>query len=156
MQLLSWALAMAVFWLLLSGFFLPLLLIFGVISVALVVAMVAKMNQVDKEVHSAFIGPKLVMYCVWLVAEVIKSSLEVARLVWRTPAAIKPAVGFIPLNDATRRSRVLYANSITLTPGTLTVDVDDEEITVHALDSDSIEALHEGDMERRITRAGEP
>lgn len=155
MHLVSWALAMAVFWLLLSGFFLPLLLILGVISVALVVLMITRMNQVDQEVHSAFIGPRLVAYCLWLVGEIVKSSLEVARLVWRKPSEIKPAVGFIPLNPAARRARVLYANSITLTPGTLTVDVDEKEIIVHALDEASIADLQQGDMEKRIIKAGE-
>jgi multicomponent Na+:H+ antiporter subunit E len=153
MYRLSWILALAVFWLLLSGYFKGLLLSFGVISVALVVVALTRMDKVDARPQSLRLNHRLLLYFAWLILEVIRSSLEVAKLVWLSPKNIQPALGVIKTQAKPNTGSVLYANSITLTPGTLSVDLSENEVTVHALQASSLEELREGNMERHVNKA---
>lgn len=152
MHLVNWASSLAIFWLLLSGFFQPLMLAFGIISVALVVFLLARMDRVDHEVESVFIGPKLIHYCVWLMGQIVASSVQVTRLVWGARSQLEPQVGYIEMSESNKRGQVLYANSITLTPGTLCVDIIDDTITVHALQAKSLDDLRKGEMDKRILK----
>ena len=58
----------------------------------------------------------------------------------------------VPATQKTEIGQVIYANSITLTPGTITLDVRNNEMLVHALTSDTAAGLQTGDMDRRVTR----
>jgi multicomponent Na+:H+ antiporter subunit E len=58
--------------------------------------------------------------------------------------------------DLSELSQMVYANSITLTPGTLSLDVGEEHIEVHSLDPAGIKDLHSGAMLRRVRRLGVP
>jgi len=142
--------ALAVFWLLLSGYFQALLLIFGLVSVVLVVYLIARMDQVDQQSHTLRASPRRLMYFVWLLGQIVRSSVHVAKLVWRSPRELDPALGQIKMSDDCDQGRVLYANSITLTPGTLSVDLKDDVVTVHALRADSLVALKTGEMEQKV------
>ena len=51
--------------------------------------------------------------------------------------------------------RVIYANSITLTPGTVTVDLDDDQVMVHSMTEVSAAGIKGGDMDRRVTKVME-
>lgn len=153
MHLGSWAVILAVFWLLLSGFFQSLLLFFGAVSVGLVVLVIAKMDQVDQECKSLVIRPSLLLYFAWLLKEIVKSSIEVTKLIWRSPTKLEPALARIPTKENSKEGSVLYANSITLTPGTLSVDLDDQSVTVHALQASSLDELKQGEMEARVHQA---
>lgn len=147
----KWAVLLTVFWLLLSGYIQPLLLSFGAISVALVLVVLKRMDDVDEEPRAVRTGHRIMRYLVWLLKETVKSSIHVTKLVWGSPDKVSPALGKINVANVHPENRVLYANSITLTPGTLSVDLEGDEITVHALQSSSIEELKQGDMERKIT-----
>ncbi len=152
MHLTRWAVTLAVFWLLLSGFFQTLLLIFGAISVALVVYVVARMDHVDQEQKAIDLSPGFLGYCVWLLGQIVLSSVHVAKLVWGSPDKLAPALGQIKTGIQAEQGKVLYANSITLTPGTLSVDLVDDTITVHALQADSLQDLQQGAMQQRIAK----
>lgn len=146
----SWALVLAVFWLLLSGFLKPLLLSFGVASVVLVVFLLRRMDTTDTENQKLALNPYFLQYSIWLLGQVVLSSLEVTKLVWSKNNKVSPAIAKLPVNNVPKKSRVLYANSITLTPGTLSIDIDDEYVTVHALNESSLDSLHHGEMARQI------
>lgn len=146
-----WAITLAVFWLLLSGFLQPLLLAFGVFSVALVVVLLQRMDSVDKHPEKPALGLPIWRYSVWLIGQVIGSSVNVAKLVWLPNKTLSPTVAKLPLSAIPEKNRVLYANSITLTPGTLSIDIDDHHVTVHALEKASIEELKAGDMAHKIS-----
>lgn len=152
--LLKWTLILAVFWLLLSGFLKPLLLIFGAISVLLTLYVLNKMNQIDREKRILTFGPKKWRYVIWLFKEIVISSLSVTKLVWGKKSDIKPCLAKIPLDRVQKRRHVMYANSITLTPGTLSVDIDDKTITVHALQQESIDNLLSGNVAEHIAKSG--
>ncbi len=145
-----WAVVLSLFWLLLSGFIQPLLLSFGAISVFIVVLIVKRMDDVDQELKQLNFGFSIFRYIPWLLKEIFASSIHVTKLIWGSET-LTPTLAKIPAKNVPKAKRVLYANSITLTPGTLTVDLDDEVVTVHALRASSIDKLNEGDMERKIT-----
>tara|TARA_R110001592_G_C13180109_1_gene750781 strand:- start:2286 stop:2762 length:477 start_codon:yes stop_codon:yes gene_type:complete len=147
----KWAVLLSVFWLLLSGYIQPLLLSFGVISVAIVLLVLMRMDAVDKEPMQIGSGHKVIRYFVWLLGQIMNSSIHVTKLIWGSSNQISPSLVKIKTNNVPPKKQVLYANSITLTPGTLSVDLADGEITVHALQKSSIEELKQGDMERKIT-----
>lgn len=147
----EWALVLVIFWLLLSGFLEPLLLSFGAVSVIIVLYVVKRMDDIDKERQKTGISFKLISYLPWLFVEIANSSIQVTKLIWGSSEKISPVLEKISVQDVSEKSRVLYANSITLTPGTLSVDLVDGEVTVHALQKSSIEELKEGIMQKKIT-----
>lgn len=146
----KWALLLSVFWLLLSGFIQPLLLSFGAISVIVVMIVLKRMDAVDKEPKSVSLNFNSFRYFFWLIGQIFLSSTHVTKLIWGKPDQVAPALSKIQIHSLPDDKKVLYANSITLTPGTLSVDLQGEEITVHALQAASIESLKQGEMESKI------
>lgn len=144
--LLSVAILVAV-WHLLSGKFDLLHSGLGVLA-AVVVAVTAPQVVDGRRFRS--LG--LVTYVPWLLYQIVVSNLRVARLVLRPDRPIAPSfVRRRPDVDGAR-ALTLLGSSITLTPGTLTVDVDGDEIFVHALDPDSAEAVESGAMATRVAK----
>lgn len=144
---------LAAIWLLLSGLYKPVLLGLGTVSVLLTLLLTWRMNILDAYTHPIWAGIRYVPYWPWLSIEIVKSSFDVARRVLSPSMPISPTMFEIDGSQLTRVGRVVYANSITLTPGTVTLDVDGQRLRVHALSRDTIEELLEGEMDRRITRA---
>jgi multicomponent Na+:H+ antiporter subunit E len=157
MKNLIWlALLLAVFWIINSGHFDILLLSLGVLSVAIVLGITRLMTRVDEEYHPTVISsPRLPLYVAWLMKEIVKSNIEVIRCIWQRHPAIDPQVIKVKASQQTDLFKVLYANSITLTPGTITIEIEDDEFTIHALTRSSREGLETGDMDRRV-RSLEP
>jgi multicomponent Na+:H+ antiporter subunit E len=151
MHLLKWAILLALFWLLLSGIYQTLIIGFGVFSVLLVLFVLKRMDQTDFEPKPVASGARISRYFVWLTGQIIASSVHVTKLVWGNPKNLSPSLAKVSVAQVPDKVRVLYANSITLTPGTLSVDLEDDEITVHALQNASIGELKEGDMVNKIT-----
>jgi len=146
-----WALILSVFWLLLSGIYNPLMIGFGVASIFVVLLVLGRMEDVDKTRQQVGTGLRLIRYIPWLIVQVLKSSIHVTKLIWGSPSKVSPTLAKINISNVPPSKRVLYANSITLTPGTLCVDLKDDELTVHALQKSSITALEKGYMENKIT-----
>ncbi len=148
---LSLLLAMAVTWLLLSGFFEAFLLTLGALSCVLVVAIAVRMDVVDRESFPIHLTGKALTYWIWLLKEIWLASVDVTKRVLARRMPISPTL--IEL-DATQRSelgQVIYANSITLTPGTFTIRVYGNRLLVHALTREGADSLVEGGMDRRVT-----
>ena len=151
LNLLWLAILLAVFWIINSGHFDFLLLSFGVFSVVLVMVVNQIMTRVNEEYHPPIIlSLRLPIYIAWLVKEIVKSNIEVIRCVWQRKPAIEPRVIRVKASQQSDLFRVLYANSITMTPGTVTMEVEGDEFTVHALTRNSREGLESGDMDRQV------
>lgn len=146
-----WAVLLSVFWILLSGFFQPLLLTFGVLSVLIVLVALKRMDAADQEPRHLNTGTKIIPYLAWLVSQIVLSSIHVTKLIWGATDKLSPTLAKISAKNIKKENRVLYANSITLTPGTLSVDLEEGEVTVHALQKSSLEELEQGAMEAKIT-----
>ncbi len=145
-------LALFVFWLALSGHYTPLLLSFGVLSTALVVFISVRMGVVDGDGVPLPIAVRTVLYLPWLMKEVFVANVVVAKLVLDPKLPISPRMVVFRGSQDTDLGRALYANSITLTPGTITTGVRGQEFEIHALSAADLETDEQSQMDRRCSR----
>jgi multicomponent Na+:H+ antiporter subunit E len=139
-------------WLLLSGFFEPLLLTFGVVSCAIVLAVVHRMDVVDHEGHPVHLGWRILPYWFWLTVEIVKANIAVAKLIVDPKMPIGPVMIQVPTSQHGELGQVIFANSITLTPGTVSIRVSGRQILVHSITREMADDLLSGEMDRRVTR----
>jgi len=145
-------LTLAAFWLLNSGHYTLLILSIGLISIALVLYIAHRMDVVDHESQPLHLTLKIPGYHLWLAKEIILSNISVVKHIWLGNESISPTLATIKASQKTDMGKVIYANSITLTPGTVAVDLTGDQIMVHALLREDFEALEAGEMDRRVTR----
>lgn len=138
-------------WLLLSGHYTPLLLSLGVFSTLVVVALAMRAHFIDREIQPVLLTPSVLLYWLWLAWEVIKANVDIARCILSPGLPISPRVIKVRSSQKTELGRVTYANSITLVPGTVTMDVDEDLFTVHALTKANADDLESGEMDRRVS-----
>jgi multicomponent Na+:H+ antiporter subunit E len=138
-------------WLAWSGHTEPLILALGAGSLTFVVWLSVRMKVADAEgVPLGLNYLRVLRYLGWLAVEIGKSNLDVARRVLTPgPLPISPRLIRVPASQRTELAQVIYANSITLTPGTVSVDVAGGEILVHALHADAAAGLESGSMDRK-------
>jgi len=141
-----------VLWLLLSGHYEPLLLVLGAISCVFVAWIAYRMDVADREGHPIHLTWRSLVYWPWLFWEIVKANVEVARLILSPHLAISPTVIKVKASQPDELGHVIYANSITLTPGTVSIDVRDATIEVHAITREMAEGLETGEMDRRVTQ----
>jgi multicomponent Na+:H+ antiporter subunit E len=152
MRVVSLAGFLLVFWLALSGHYTAWLVTAGVLS-ALGVALAARrMGIVDAEGHPIQLLPGMITYFPWLVGEIVKSAWGVTKIILNPRLPVSPTVTVIKASQRTAAGLVSYANSITLTPGTITIGVDANELTVHALVREGADDLEAGRMDARVSR----
>lgn len=132
-----------------SGF----LMTAGAVSCAAVTLLCRRLGIVDDEGMPYQYWGRTALYIPWLVKEIAKSNLDVLKIVWRPgPLKIAPRMIKVPHSMRTAYGLVTYANSITLTPGTVTVEIGEDELLVHCLAPEFAEGLLTGDMEARCKR----
>ena len=151
---LSLWLALFILWLLLSGYLdNPLLLGCGALSCTLAVAIARRAQTIDpEELHLRwYLTPRLPRYLLWLLLEIIKSNLDVANRILNPGLPIGPTLIRLRPSQRGELGQVIYANSITLTPGTVTTYLSEGRLEVHALTGEAAVALREGDMDRRVS-----
>jgi multicomponent Na+:H+ antiporter subunit E len=125
---------LAVLWLFLSGYYTkPTLLLFGAVSVLLTVYLTNRAGMLDREGMPTRIFPGIILYLLWLTVEIGKSNITVLRHALSPKMSLSPKMIKVPAYQASDVGKVIFANSITLTPGTVSVDLHDDEILVHAL-----------------------
>ncbi|MCA1790244.1 MAG: Na+/H+ antiporter subunit E [Thioalkalivibrio sp.] len=139
------------FWLLLSGHYTPLLLTLGAISCALVVYIARRMDVVDEEGLPLHIGARFLVYLPWILKEALLANIALARIVLDPKLPIDPQLGRYPLPLKTDLGRVIYGNSVTLTPGTVTTAIEGDTIEVHVLTGKDFGTDADDPMIRRVT-----
>lgn len=139
------------FWLALSGHYTPLVTSFGVLSVVLVVYLSERMDVVDREGVPYHMVPRLLVYVPWLLKEIFVANLEMAKVILDPELPISPRMVRFHGTQDTDAGRALYANSITLTPGTITTGVEGHDFQVHALRAADLETDEEQAMDVRCT-----
>lgn len=148
----SLAVTLSVLWLLLSGHFSePLLLGLGLASVILAVVIVHRMETLDPEGHPVHLWWRALRYWPWLIKEIVLANIDVGKAILNLGTPVRPTVFKVRSSQRTEIGRAIYANSITLTPGTVTIAVDDDQLTIHALTPGAVEGLEGGEMDRRVT-----
>ena len=139
-------------WMGLSGHFDVMLLSLGLMSVLFIVLVTLRMDAVDREIYPVHIPVKLLRFWFFLGGEVIKSNIDVLRRIFTPGKNISPQFFELPIRLKSNLSRVIYANAITLTPGTVSVKIDlkKESIIVHSLSTESASDLCSGRMARAV------
>lgn len=145
------ALVLFAFWLTLSGFFTPMLLTAGALcAIAVAFFCQRRLRIIDRDAQPLHLLARAATYWPWLVIEIVKSALQVSRCILAPRLRVSPCFARVPLQQNTEAGRVTYANSITLTPGTIAVQIDNDQLLVHALESGSIDDLVGGRMAARV------
>lgn len=139
-------------WLLWSGVYLPLTIGLGAASCVFVVWISHSSGILDEESAPFRFLSGFVFYIPWLIWAIVKANLSVARCILSPSLPISPRLIHFRPGQKTDTARVVYANSITLTPGTVTCDADDDEFVVHALTQAAADDVLSGDMDRRVSR----
>jgi multicomponent Na+:H+ antiporter subunit E len=140
-----------IFWLLLSGFFNAFLMSSGVGSALAVVWFARRMDIVDREAHPIHLSLQTLSYWPWLIKEIIRSGWDVSKIILNPKLPISPTlVRFKPTQKSTV-GLVIHANSITLTPGTITIEADANEFFVHGLTQSGAMGVIDSEMDRRVS-----
>ena len=156
-HLLSLGIVLYIMWLLLSGHYEPFLLLLGLGSVIGIVFLANRMKIVDRESHPIHLTWRFPLYLVWLLWEVVKANIAVTKLIWHPSMPISPTLVKVSASQWSDLGRVIYANSITLTPGTVSVSLEERDIEVHAITKEMAADLESGTMDRQVSKLeGEP
>jgi multicomponent Na+:H+ antiporter subunit E len=146
------AASLFVFWLLLSGIYTPFLILSGLVASIAVALLAQRMELADREGHPIHLGFAALAYWPWLLKEIAKSGWQVTRIILDPRLPISPTfVRFKPSQTSTV-ALATHANSITLTPGTITVEAEHDGFLVHALTREGAQAVVDSEMDRRVSR----
>ncbi len=151
--IISLALILSTIWLLFSGHWShPVLLPLGATSVALTVYLAYRMQILDREGHPVHLIIPVIRYLPWLLKEVVKANLIVAGHIVRGRKSLSPGICRLTTTQKTDVGRIFLANSITLTPGTVTIYVRENEVWFYALTEELEQGVLGGEMDRRVTQ----
>ena len=146
------ALILAALWLLMSGIYKPMVIGFGAASVLLVTLVISRMNAVDGDHVEMRLKPVgYTMYLLWLLGEIAKANWAVTKVILSPDMLLRQHLFATPTTQRTDLGQVIFANSITLTPGTITVETETDRFLVHALSYSDNDLAALADMDRRIS-----
>lgn len=148
--------ALVAFWFVLSGETSPFFLGLSAVAVLAALLLSARLHVIDRDGSPYHRAPQLVLYLGWLIGEIVKANVAVIARVIGPKHAIDPAMVEVKSSATSNLGRALFANSITLTPGTVTVDVAGSTLKVHALVRENAGEDSFGDMDRRSALTADP
>ena len=142
------------FWLLLNGRWTGEIAVVGLVLSALLYLFVWKFMDYSPRREWALFRriPRIVGYLCYLVAEIFRSGIRTIRFIWSPREIVQPRLVSFRTRLRTDAGKVVLANSITMTPGTITIGVREDRVLVHCLDEDFSEGLEGSDMEARIMK----
>ncbi len=145
---------LAGFWILLSGHWHnSLLLALGLASSLFAAWIGSRLNQASPAGPGPVLLLRLPGYLVWLAQEVVKANIDVVKRIWQPQTyPVSPTMRRLPTLQQTAIGKTIYANSITLTPGTVAIEVTEADVLVHALSREALRDLATGEMDRRVQR----
>lgn len=138
-------------WIILSGHFTPFFIIMGFASCLATVYLSKKLYEDKGEVKNLLdVVINTSLYFPWLLKEIVKSSMDVTMRIWQIEPDISPDTAWITTKLDDDIGLTIFANSITLTPGTVTISVRPGAVHVHALTKAAIRDLKGGEMSGRV------
>jgi multicomponent Na+:H+ antiporter subunit E len=140
------------FWLALSGHYTAMLITIGAACAVLCVFAARRLRTLDAEGVPIHLLPAALTYFPWLLWEIAKAAWGVTKLVLHPKLPVTPTMTVVNASQRTTVGIATYANSITLTPGTITVGVNGNRLTVHAIARDGADDLEAGGMDARVTQ----
>ena len=136
-------------WLLMSGHYNFLIVSLGIISCVFCVYVAKRGKLIDDEGLPIFFIPRLLNYLIWLFKEILKSNVITAKVIIN--GKVEPEIFTVKSSQVTDVGKVTYANSITLTPGTVTTKIQKDVFEVHALNSDFGKDVRTNEMDKKVT-----
>lgn len=152
LQVLVLAAVLVITWLGLSGFFKPLLLGLGAVSVAITLMFAHRTGFFDHAFGITRMAARLPGYWLWLLLEIVKSAIQVSRIVLSPKLPMNHRMVKLVLDDTEPMPGVILGNSITLSPGTITIDIDGREVLVHCISEEGAQDMESGELLRRIEK----
>jgi multicomponent Na+:H+ antiporter subunit E len=140
------------FWLLLSGIYTPFLVLSGLGASIAVALLAQRMELADREGHPVHLALAALAYWPWLLKEIAKSGWQVTRIILDPRLPISPTFVRFKPTQTSSVALATHANSITLTPGTITVEAEHDSFLVHALTREGAAGVVDSEMDRRVSR----
>ena len=147
---LAYAGLMVLLWVVLSGHFTPLLLSFGALSCLFVIYMAWRGDVLIGDIKPEQFFLKVPFYWIWLALEILKSNISTGKAIWTNN--FEPEIFEVKASQKSEIGLANYANSITLTPGTVTVLIKGNIFLVHALTAEMGKDVRSGVMDKKITK----
>ena len=141
---------MVLLWVVLSGHFTPLLLSFGALSCLFVIYMAWRGDVLIGDIKPEQFFFKVPFYWIWLALEILKSNISTGKAIWTNN--FEPEIFEVKASQNSENGLANYANSITLTPGTVTVLIKGNIFLVHALTAEMGKDVRSGVMDKKITK----
>ncbi len=143
--------ALIAIWFLWSGHAEPFMLILAALSIGLSMWISLRMGIVDEEGAPVQMGIRpFIQFAPWLGKEIVDSNIEVAKIILSRKMPIKRNLVTVTAGPKSQLGKVMLANSITLTPGTVSIKMEGDEILVHALSFEGAAEDLSGEMDKRI------
>lgn len=141
-------------WIIFNGSITLEIFIFGVIIAAIVLAFMCKFMDysLQKELNVYRKSIWFLAYAVLLIREIIKANLAIIPRILTVEEEMDPIIVKFRTSLKSDFTKMLLANSITLTPGTITVDLEGDEYTIHCLDTSLAEGLADSDIEKALKK----
>jgi multicomponent Na+:H+ antiporter subunit E len=148
--------ALAALWATLSGETAPMFVALGAASILVALAFSARLGVIGRDASPYHRVIRLLVYLVWLLSEIVKANISVIARVLSPIRSIDPDIVRLKASGKSDLARALFANSITLTPGTVTVDIDGDKLVVHALSRESAAPVSFEMMNYLSAKTGDP
>lgn len=135
-------------WIIFNGRITLEIALFGIAVSGAMFAFICKFMDYSLEKERTFYKkfPLFCKYAALLVKEIIKANLAVCRMILTRREVMEPVLVKIHTDLKTETARVILANSITLTPGTITVSLTGQELLVHCLDKSLADGMEDSDF----------
>ena len=147
----SLAVILSGIWWVLSGLTLALILGLGAGSIVFIIWICHRMDAIDHETHPIHLAIGSLTYFPWLAWEIVLANIDVAIAILKNGSSVRPRLMHIKASQVSEVGLVTYANSITLTPGTVTLDVEGQDFLIHSLTEGSYDGLLTGEMDQKVT-----
>ena len=134
-----------IFWIILNGNITTEIVILGLVLSAIVTMVSYKTIRLSRELEKKVVKKmgKIIIYLMILIVEIIKANIDIIKLVLTKDPEITPTLMNMKTNLKSRISRVALANSITLTPGTITVTMNENDLLIHAIEKSNLDGIEE-------------
>lgn len=149
--------ALMIFWLVMSGHFDLIHISQGAVSAVIVIAVNHRLkrhrffnDEMDDLRQLRFL--RTFYYVFWLLVQIIQSGFQVAFVILRPQMPVNTHILKFTVDLPSAHAKMILGNSITLTPGTLTIDIKGDEFTVHALTTDAFASLVNDAMPRQVLK----
>ena len=148
MKSISLFIILLILWLLMSGHYTFLITTLGVLSCIFCVCLAKRAKLIDDEGLPLIFFPRLTNYLLWLFREIVNSNISTAKAI--ITGKINPEIFTVKVSQISEVGKVTYANSITLTPGTVTTQINKNTFEIHALNSDFGDDVRSGQMDKKV------